>query len=51
LKVKKIQIFPNQKEKETLRKWMGASRWTYNTCLDGINKGLTGKTTKGEPIK
>ena len=51
LKVKKIQIFPNQKEKETLRKWMGASRWTYNTCLDGINKGLTGKTTTGEPIK
>jgi len=51
LKVKKIQIFPNQKEKETLRKWMGASRWTYNTCLDGINKGLTGKTTKGEPKK
>ena len=30
---------------------MGASKWNYNTCLDGINIRLTGKATTGEPIK
>lgn len=30
---------------------MGASRWTYNTCLNGINNGLTGKTKTGKVKK
>jgi len=37
LKVKKIRIYPNKKEKETLRKWLGSCRLSYNLCLDAIN--------------
>ncbi|RIB05106.1 hypothetical protein C2G38_2119179 [Gigaspora rosea] len=35
-------MYPTLEEKETLRKWMGTVRWTYNKALsimqdDGIN--------------
>ena len=30
---------------------MKVNRWTYNTCLNNINKGLTGKTTIKKPKK
>ena len=40
LKVLKIQMFLTKDEKEILKNWMGACRWTYNMCLDGINKNL-----------
>ena len=30
---------------------MEASKWTYNTCLDDINKELTRKTIKSKLIK
>jgi len=36
LKVKKIRIFPNQKEKETLRTWLGSCRLSYNLCLEAV---------------
>ena len=38
LKVKKIRIYPTKEEKNKLRKWMGTARWTYNQCLNKINK-------------
>lgn len=36
---RKIKLNPSAKWKERLRKWMGTSRWTYNRCLDFLNKG------------
>jgi putative transposase len=35
-KCKKIKLYPNEEEHETLSQWMGCARWTYNQCLDGI---------------
>jgi len=36
---RKIQIYPNKDQKTDLeRKWMGTVRWTYNQCLNSINK-------------
>lgn len=37
----KIRIFPNQEQKETLKKWFGVSRWIYNTCLNKVNTGVS----------
>ena len=34
LKSNKIQIFPNQQQKQKIKQWMGAYRWTYNKCLE-----------------
>ena len=33
----KIKLYPNKEEKETLKKWIGTTRWTYNQALNGIN--------------
>ncbi|CAM9105690.1 unnamed protein product, partial [Ectocarpus sp. 8 AP-2014] len=35
---RKIKLDPTPAWKERLRKWMGTSRWTYNRCLDFLNK-------------
>ena len=35
---RKIKLDPTPEWKERLRKWMGTSRWTYNRCLDFLNK-------------
>lgn len=37
-KSKKIRLYPNPKQRETLNKWFGTARWTYNQCLNGIQK-------------
>ena len=36
---RKIKLNPSAEWKERLRKWMGTARWTYNRCLDFLNKG------------
>jgi putative transposase len=35
-KSRKVWLFPSKEEKETLKKWIGTARWTYNHCLDAI---------------
>jgi putative transposase len=40
-KAKKIRIYPNEEQKTTLLKWIGTTRWTYNRCLDAIQKENT----------
>lgn len=39
-------MYPTTKQKETLKKWMGTYRWTYNKALDGINKKKCKKNKK-----
>ncbi|CAM9693266.1 unnamed protein product, partial [Pylaiella littoralis] len=38
IRSRKIKLNPSAKRKKRLRKWMGTSRWTYNRCLDFLNK-------------
>jgi len=33
----KIRLYPNQEQKQDLKKWFGASRYVYNSCLYHIN--------------
>ncbi|CAB1099098.1 unnamed protein product [Ectocarpus sp. CCAP 1310/34] len=35
---RKIKLDPTPEWKERLRKWMGTARWTYNRCLDFLNR-------------
>lgn len=39
VKVRKIRVFPTSKEADTLRRWFGTARWTYNQCLTAVNGG------------
>jgi DNA-nicking Smr family endonuclease len=50
-KVKKIRLFPNQSQKEILKKWFGTARWTYNQCLTEVEKNGTPRTKKDLRIK
>jgi putative transposase len=45
-KVKKIRIYPNKDQKQLLSKWFGTTRWTYNKCLEGIEKEKIAKKKK-----
>lgn len=36
LKAKKIKLYPTTQEKQKLKQWFGASRWTYNKCLEWV---------------
>jgi hypothetical protein len=38
LKCKKIQLFPDEKQRDALNEWFHTTRWVYNKCLDSINK-------------
>jgi len=38
IKSKKIRIYPNQTQREILRKWFGTSRYTYNKTVDYLNE-------------
>ncbi|CAG8516679.1 383_t:CDS:2 [Dentiscutata erythropus] len=55
LKTRKIRMYPNLREKETLLKWIGTYQWTYNKCLnlikDGapIDRGILSKRVKDIP--
>jgi putative transposase len=35
---KKVRVYPNKEQRETLIKWYGTARWTYNTLLEAYNK-------------
>lgn len=40
-KAMRIRLYPTAKQRETLRKWFGAARWTYNECLQAVeNEGV-----------
>jgi len=43
-KCKKIRLYPNEKERKKLNQWMACARWTYNQCLNGVNKKNIGKS-------
>jgi len=46
MKVVKIQLYPNEVQKRILNTWMGTVRWTYNQCLNAINKKESSITKK-----
>lgn len=37
-KVKKIRLFPTQRQKQVLNNWFATARWTYNQVLAGLKK-------------
>eukprot|EP01116_Phalansterium_solitarium_P012437 TRINITY_DN286_c0_g3_i2.p1 TRINITY_DN286_c0_g3~~TRINITY_DN286_c0_g3_i2.p1 ORF type:complete len:472 (+),score=37.26 TRINITY_DN286_c0_g3_i2:976-2391(+) len=39
VKTKKLRLFPDGKATRTLKKWMGAARFTYNRCLEAVKNG------------
>ena len=47
LRVKKVRIYPTPSQTQKLNRWAGATRWTYNKCLDLIrDKPTDQKVTK-----
>jgi putative transposase len=58
LKCKKIQLFPNKKQRDILNEWFHTIRWVYNKCLESITnnephnrKELRKKWLNGPNIK
>ncbi|KAK9483937.1 hypothetical protein V1527DRAFT_471674, partial [Lipomyces starkeyi] len=45
-KVRRFRVYPSTKQKKTLRKWLGTARWTYNQCLDAVEKKEIARTKK-----
>ncbi|KAK9331199.1 hypothetical protein V1520DRAFT_275625 [Lipomyces starkeyi] len=45
-KVRRFRVYPSTKQKETLRKWFGTARWTYNQSLDAVEKEDIARTKK-----
>jgi putative transposase len=39
-KVRKIRVYPTKEQKAVFNKWLGTVRWTYNKCLEAVNKGI-----------
>jgi putative transposase len=37
-RARKIRVYPTKEERQTLLRWIGAARWTYNKCLELIQK-------------
>lgn len=46
MKARKIRIYPNQEQRQILARWFGTARWTYNRCLDAIEKEQVKKNKK-----
>jgi transposase len=46
LKSRKVKLYPTTQEKEKLTQWFGASRWTYNQCLEWTNEHKKEKYSK-----
>lgn len=42
----RIRLYPNEEQRQTLRRWMGVARWTYNQCLEAVNSKLAKRTKK-----
>jgi putative transposase len=34
----KTRVYPTNEQKQILKKWMEAANWTYNNCVEAINK-------------
>jgi putative transposase len=45
-KCRKICLYPNERQKEVLRRWFGTVRWTYNRCVEAVKKGMVKATKK-----
>ena len=43
-KSKRLRIYPNAEQRNTLLAWMGVVRWTYNQAVDAIRKNPELKT-------
>jgi len=48
-KTKKIRIYPNEQQRQILKKWFGAYRWTYNACLVAVRDA--GVPLSFEPLR
>jgi putative transposase len=42
----RIRLYPNEEQKQTLLKWIGCVRWTYNKVVDAIEKDKIPRTKK-----
>lgn len=45
-RTKKIRIYPTSKQRQVLAQWFGASRWTCNQCVHGIEQERLAKNKK-----
>ncbi|KAK9364820.1 hypothetical protein V1509DRAFT_613134 [Lipomyces kononenkoae] len=45
-KVRRFRVYPTTDQKAILRSWFGTARWTYNRCLDAVEKKEVAKTKK-----
>ena len=41
-----MKVYPTPEQKKTLLRWFGTARWTYNACLEAIEKEGTKKRKK-----
>ena len=51
MKVRKLRVFPTKQQKEKLKKWFGATRWTYNKCVEVQRSGALRGKSKTENAK
>jgi len=35
---RKVRVYPTREQRRTLLKWFGTARWTYNRCLEAVEK-------------
>ncbi|KAK9234143.1 hypothetical protein V1525DRAFT_350735 [Lipomyces kononenkoae] len=45
-KVRRFRLYPTKEQKAILRNWFGTARWTYNQCLDAVEKKEVARTKK-----
>jgi putative transposase len=45
-RTKKIRLYPTRKQRVVLAEWFGAARWTYNECLQSIEKKVMPRKQK-----
>ncbi len=45
-RVKKIRLYPTREERQKLAQWFGATRWTYNRCLEEVKDKGCERTEK-----
>jgi len=51
VKVRKLRVFPTKQQKEKLKQWFGAARWTYNKCVEVQRSGALRGKSKTETAK
>ncbi|KAK9387450.1 hypothetical protein V1515DRAFT_621298, partial [Lipomyces mesembrius] len=45
-KARRFRVYPTTEQKAILRNWIGTARWTYNRCLDAVEKKEVAKNKK-----